>query len=84
MSERPRRHQRRPSQSVFINFDDLSAPVSDNVGVDKFESPQPSDQAQSSPQIRVPLAPSPEEAHPPAEAQGNVTKDDNKPTGIKN
>ncbi|KAK9222908.1 hypothetical protein WN944_011348 [Citrus x changshan-huyou] len=31
MSEKSSRHQRRPSQGVFINFDDLSSSISDNV-----------------------------------------------------
>ncbi|KAK9189822.1 hypothetical protein WN943_018421 [Citrus x changshan-huyou] len=55
MSEKSSRHQRRPSQGVFINFDDLSSPISDNVaGAPDQLQAQPSDDHQ----IRSPLPPS--------------------------
>ncbi|CAK9161805.1 unnamed protein product, partial [Ilex paraguariensis] len=39
MSQRANRHQRRPSQSVFVFPDNLSAPFSDNDGGDKVAPP---------------------------------------------
>ncbi|KAK9195823.1 hypothetical protein WN943_003949 [Citrus x changshan-huyou] len=78
MSEKSSRHQRRPSQGVFINFDDLSSPISDNVaGAPDQPQAQPSDDNQ----IRAPLPPS------SAPAPGSViVKDDGKekPRDVKN
>ncbi|KAJ0028608.1 hypothetical protein Pint_35449 [Pistacia integerrima] len=82
MSARASRHQRRPSQSVFIDFDDLSHPISDNVIVDKPSSP-PSNHAQPSFQIRAPLPPSQPPPSPAVEPPENVLKDDQKVTDVK-
>lgn len=77
MSARASRHQRRPSQSVFINFDDLSSPISDNAIVDNPSSP-PSNRAQQSSQIRAPPS-----LPPPAMEPQNVLKNDQKVTDVK-
>ncbi|KAK8713835.1 hypothetical protein V6N13_149042 [Hibiscus sabdariffa] len=39
MSERPNRHQRRASQSVFVSLDDISAPITDNATANKPVEP---------------------------------------------
>ncbi|KAF2306134.1 hypothetical protein GH714_013058 [Hevea brasiliensis] len=79
MSERPSRHQRRPSQSVILSFsgEDLSAlPLSDVAG-DKFAPP--SNQPRPPPQqIRSPLPPV--AAATPAPEM--VAKDDKKVTDV--
>lgn len=77
MSARASRHQRRPSQSVFINFDDLSSPISDNAMVGNPSSP-PSNRAQQSSQIRAPPS-----LPPPAIEPQNVLKNDQKVTDVK-
>ncbi|KAL5740624.1 hypothetical protein ACOSP7_029507 [Xanthoceras sorbifolium] len=84
MSGRASRHQRRPSQSVFVNFDDLSAPavLTDNAaaGVDM---PPPTPKQQN----RTPLPPSPAAAPPPAapaETPKDMSEDKKIPTDVKN
>uniref|UniRef100_A0A2P2JJ38 Uncharacterized protein n=1 Tax=Rhizophora mucronata TaxID=61149 RepID=A0A2P2JJ38_RHIMU len=82
MSQRPSRHQRRPSQSVIISFtDDLSAPLPDSP-VNAVA--QPSNQALQQPQQQshAPLPPSP--SLPAADSAQNVAKDDKKATEKEN
>ncbi|EOY07593.1 Uncharacterized protein TCM_021985 [Theobroma cacao] len=80
MSQRPNRHQRKPSQSVFVSFEDLSAPLSDNATDNKLPAP-PTNQAPPSLPVRArALPPPPPTAAPaPAETKENVAKDDNEP-----
>ncbi|GMI69786.1 hypothetical protein HRI_000647900 [Hibiscus trionum] len=69
MSERPYRHQRRASQSVFLSLDDISAPISDNAAMPNKPVP-PSSQAPP-PQPVPPVT--------AAETSGIVAKDGEKP-----
>ncbi|XVE76336.1 hypothetical protein DITRI_Ditri12bG0163900 [Diplodiscus trichospermus] len=75
MSQRPSRHQRKPSQSVFVSFEDLSAPVSDNAAGNK---PAPANlQPPPSQPIRAPAPPSATSA--PAATSDYVAKDGERP-----
>ncbi|XWS67026.1 hypothetical protein CRYUN_Cryun05aG0251000 [Craigia yunnanensis] len=74
MSQRPHRHQRKPSQSLFVSFKDLSAPIPDNVTDNK---PAPSN-VQAPPSQPI-CAPTPV-ASASAETSKNVDKDSKKPT----
>uniref|UniRef100_A0A2N9IZ72 Uncharacterized protein n=1 Tax=Fagus sylvatica TaxID=28930 RepID=A0A2N9IZ72_FAGSY len=84
MSQKVGRHQRKPSQTVFMSFDDISAPPSDNAA-DKVAVPlPPPNQPQPQPpqQIRAPL-PSNTPAPAPASTE-SLPKHDTKPTDLGN
>ncbi|XVF08054.1 hypothetical protein REPUB_Repub06bG0192500 [Reevesia pubescens] len=74
MSQRPNRHQRKPSQSVFVSFDDISAPISDNVTDNK---PAPTNVSPHSQPVHAPTPPL--SALAPGEITENVAKDGEKP-----
>ncbi|TYI33150.1 hypothetical protein ES332_A04G112300v1 [Gossypium tomentosum] len=71
MSERPNRHQRRASQSVFMSFDDITAPISDNATANK---PVPSNEAPPPQPVRSPVP-----AVAAVETSDIVAKDGEKP-----
>ncbi|XVF55319.1 hypothetical protein PTKIN_Ptkin06aG0027700 [Pterospermum kingtungense] len=70
MSQRPIRHRRKPSQSVFVSFEDLSDPISD-------DKPTPSNQASPSQPFRASTPPA--AALAPAETCDKVAMDGEKP-----
>ncbi|KAK8563680.1 hypothetical protein V6N13_006087 [Hibiscus sabdariffa] len=71
MSERPNRHQRRASQSVFASLDDISVPISDNATANKPVAAVPS--SNQAP-VRSPVPPV-----TAAETSEIVAKDGEKP-----
>nr|POE80287.1 hypothetical protein CFP56_14053 [Quercus suber] len=81
MSQKVGRHQRKPSQSVFISLEDLSAPSSDNAAADKAVPPPPPHQALPPQQT---LAPPPSTPAPPSASTESLPKNDTKPADLGN
>lgn len=76
MSQRPNRHQRKPSQSVFVSFEDLPLPE-DNATDNKLA---PSNKVQAPPNSQPIVVPTPPAAaSPPSKTSGNVAKDGEEP-----
>jgi hypothetical protein len=82
MSQKVGRHQRKASQCVFMSFDDLSAPPSDNAA-DKAVLPSPPNQAKPPHEIGAPLPSTQAPASVSASAE-SLSKDDKKPADVAN
>ena len=80
MSQKVGRHQRKASQCVFMSFDDLSVPPSDNAA-DKAVLPLPPNQAKPPQQIGAPL---PSTQAPASASAESLPKDDKKPADVAN
>lgn len=81
MSQRPNRHQRKPSQSVFVSFDDLSDPIlSDDIFAanNNYKPASPSNQASPSQPVLSSTPPT-AAALAPAETCDKVARDGEKP-----
>ncbi|XWS59783.1 hypothetical protein CRYUN_Cryun08bG0151100 [Craigia yunnanensis] len=84
MSQRPNRHQRKPSQSFFVSFNDLSDPIShnnNNAAADNYKA-APSNRASPSQLVRAPIPPATVMAQ--AEISEKVAKDGEKPKNPTN
>ncbi|XVF76603.1 hypothetical protein PTKIN_Ptkin13bG0279000 [Pterospermum kingtungense] len=76
MSQRPNRHQRKPSQSVFASLEDLSLPV-DNAR-DNYKH-APSSNVQAPPSQTIFASAPPAAASAPAKTSDHVAKDGEEP-----
>ncbi|KAB1216324.1 hypothetical protein CJ030_MR4G003070 [Morella rubra] len=81
MSHKVGRHQRKPSQSVFMSFDDFSAPPSDNAPEETV--PPPKLQPQPPQQTRAPHTSTPAPATAPAPVEA-LPEGDKKLTDVEN